>query len=182
MTEPTISLVWPPIAPGDGPAINTSLTDAETARLAVLAKGRKVLEIGAAYGYSTVVLAQSAASVVSVDPHQWLASETALRANLDAYRVAGKVDVRVGSSGDVLPALAAEGRRFGLVWIDADHRRPALEVDLDLAVPLLAKVGDLACHDFGETTCEDVRPVLRERFGEPHELVDTLAIYRGLGA
>jgi len=183
VTEPTISLTWRPVAPHTGgPAISTSLTAAEAARLGELAKGRKVLEVGAAYGYSTVVLASSAASLVSVDPHVWLQSEPALRANLDAYGVTAKVDVRVGASEDVLPALAAQGRRFGLIWVDGDHRRPAIERDVALSVPLLTKTGVLACHDFGEATCPDVREVLRERFGEPHELVDTLAIYRGLGS
>ena len=183
MTEPTISLMWRPVAPrAGGPAISTSLTAAEAARLGELAEDREVLEVGAAYGYSTVVLALAAASVVSVDPHAWLQSEPALRTNLDAYGVSAKVDVRVGASEGVLPAFAAEGRRFGLVWVDGDHRRPAIEQDVALAVPLLTTGGVLACHDFGETTCPDVREVLRERFGEPHELVDTLAIYRGLGS
>ena len=47
-------------------------------------------------------------------------------------------------------------------------------------LPLLRLGGVLACHDYDEDTCPGVRLALDDMLGPPHELVDTLAIYRGL--
>src|SRR5689334_294406 len=62
-----VKLEWRDVAPG--PAISTSLTAAETAELRRLGRNADVLEIGSAYGYSTVTLALVAKWVVAVDPH-----------------------------------------------------------------------------------------------------------------
>lgn len=175
-----IQLEWRDVPIGDGPPINTSVTDAETARLAELATGRRVLEVGAAYGYSTVVLAQAATHVTSVDPHQWLPSYAPLMANLHSYGVARKVDVLVTDSFTALGDLATVGERFGLVFVDGDHAEAAVEHDVTWARKLLAPGGILACHDYDEVTCPGVRAALDRLLGAPGELVDTLAVYEGL--
>src|SRR6266498_5773579 len=87
--------------------IPTAITREEAARLATLATGKDVLELGAQYGFSTVILAQAARRVTSVDWHQGDDSIAAMggeradtweayRANLARYGVAGKVDARRG--------------------------------------------------------------------------------------
>ena len=117
------------IVPDDIPS---AVTGEEAARLASLASGGDVLELGAQYGFSTVVLAQAARRVTSVDWHQGDASITAMgggpadtweayRQNLARYGVAAKVDARRGRFADVLPALAREGALFDGVFIDAQH-------------------------------------------------------------
>jgi len=50
--------------------IPTALTPAETELLQSLARDKYVLEVGALLGYSTVVLAQVAKQVISIDPHE----------------------------------------------------------------------------------------------------------------
>lgn len=176
-----MKLEWRPVAPGDGPAISTSLTADEAGKLSTLAaEKRDVLEVGSAYGFSAVVMALAGAHVVAVDPHVWLRSYEPMAANLRAYGVEDRVTVIMAGAEKALPTLAGHPRRFGLVWIDGDHERSAVERDVSLALPLLAPGGVFACHDWGEDTCPGVREALEARLGEPHELVDTLAIYRGL--
>lgn len=172
-----MKLDWRPIAPGDGPEISTSLTLAETDELRRLAKGAKtVLEVGSAYGYSSIAMALSGGRVLAVDPHQALNSSAAMTANLDAYGVADRVDIRCADSRQALPELAAEGRRFGLVWIDGDHEAPMVIHDVHWARNLLRKGGTLAVHDYGEDTCPGVKQAL-DAWKVPPRLVDTLAVY-----
>jgi predicted O-methyltransferase YrrM len=157
--------------------ISTSLTRAETDQLRWLAAGGDVLEIGSAYGYSAVVMASASARVVAVDPHTWLNSYDAMVANLDAYDLRDRVDIRRSDSWTVLPELHAQGKRFDLVWIDGDHEAPTVAHDVEWARKLLRDTGTLACHDYGEDTCPGVRQAL-DAWKPPPELVDTLAIYR----
>ena len=112
--------------------IPSAITGEEAARLASLASGGDVLELGAWLGFSTVVLAQAARRVTSVDWHQGDASLTvmgradqdtwaAYRENLARYGVAAKVDARRGRFEDVLPALRKQGALFDGVFLDAQH-------------------------------------------------------------
>lgn len=170
-------LEWRDMFPGDGPAIHTSLTGRETDQLRWLGAGGDVLEIGSAYGYSTVVLALAGARVTAVDPHIALGSLATLKANLAAYEVTDRVEIRQGYSQHVLPTLTG---RFDLAWIDGDHEDPAVEHDVTMALKLLRPGGVLACHDYDEATCPGVRTALDRVLGPPEELFDTLAVYRGL--
>jgi predicted O-methyltransferase YrrM len=162
------------------PAISTSITVAETNRLAELARDTDVLEIGSAYGYSACVMALAGARhVTAVDPHTWLASYEVMLANLDACGVADRVAVVRSASPDALAMLSGP---FGLVFIDGDHGAAAVHADVEAAMKLLAPGGVLACHDLGEDCCcPGVRAALESLFPDgPSEHVDTLAIYRGL--
>ena len=148
------------VVPDDIPS---AVTGEEAARLASLASGGDVLELGAQYGFSTVVLAQAARRVTSVDWHQGDASiETisgaecadtwdAYRQNLARYGVAGKVDARRGRFSDVLPALQKQGMLFDGVFIDAQHDAAAVAADLALALPLVRPGGWVAFHDYGRS-------------------------------
>lgn len=173
----TRALVWRPVAPSsDGPAIDTSLTLAETDELRRLAKDSDVLEIGSAYGYSAVAMALAGGRVDAVDPHAWLGSFDAMVANLAAYQVSGQVEIHRSDSWTVLPRLASEGRQFDLVWIDGDHEAPTVAHDVQWARKLLRPGGTLACHDYDEATCPGVRQAL-DAWKVPSKLVDTMAVY-----
>ena len=171
-----MQLIWRDVPIGDGKPINTSLTAAETAELQRLARDADVLEIGSAYGYSTCALALVAKSVVAIDPHLTHGSEGEMYANLMAYGVRYKVDIRVGYSQAVLPELAFH--RYDLVWIDGDHTAEVVEHDVTWALKLLKPGGHLACHDYDEVTCPGVRHALDKLFGGPGTLTDTLAVYQ----
>jgi hypothetical protein len=142
--------------------IPTAVTSGEAAKLASLASGGDVLELGAQYGFSTVILAQAARRVTSVDWHQGDDSIAAMggecadtweayRANLARYGVSSRVDARRGRFADVLPALAREGALFDGVFLDAQHDAAAVQADLDLALPLIRPGGWVAFHDYGRS-------------------------------
>lgn len=176
-----MKLEWRDVAIGDGPAISTSITAAEAEALRQLSRGaRTIMEVGSAFGYSAVVMAHAGATLVAVDPHAWLTSLQVMQGNLAAYGAAGWVLVDQRPSQVSLPERAAAGWRCDLIFIDGDHGESAVEHDVTWALELLADDGVLACHDYDEDTCPGVRPALDRVLGTPHELVDTLAIYRGL--
>lgn len=169
-----MKLEWRDVAPGDGPAISTSLTLAETDELRRLAAGGAVLEIGSAYGYSAIAMALAGArSVIAVDPHQWLNSWATMLANVEAYGVADRVTVwRMDSQ----TAMSTLGPAFDLVWIDGDHEASAVARDVEMGRKLLRPTGTLACHDYDEEICPGVRQAL-DAWKVPPKLVDTLAVY-----
>jgi predicted O-methyltransferase YrrM len=175
-------LPWRDAVPGDGPAIMTSVTGAEAAELARLAAAAgDVLEIGSAYGYSAIVMALAGGHVTAVDPHTggtWLGDTLAvMTGNLAAYGVADRVDICKEYSGTAMPALAADGRRFGLIFIDGDHTADAVRHDVQQALGLLRPGGVLACHDYGEDSCPGVRAALGGLFpAGPASLTGTLFV------
>ena len=130
----------------------SAVTYAECARLAELARGARVLEVGSYYGRSTVALASVSTAVHAVDPHEGGPSDATrtlddFLANLDRYGVRDRVVVHVGRSTQVLPMFRDGG--FSLVFIDAMHQRPDVDVDLVLSARCLEPGGCLALHDYG---------------------------------
>jgi predicted O-methyltransferase YrrM len=169
-------LPWRDVPAGlASPLISTSLTAAESDRLAELAAGRDVLEIGSAYGFSACVMALAGAKhVTAVDPHTWLGSHEAMVSNLDKAGVAESVTI----VRDASPAALAGLGPFGLVFVDGDHSAEAVAADVAAARAALDDGGVLAVHDYGEDCCcPGVRAALDILFpGGPDELVDTLFV------
>lgn len=172
-------LPWRSVRIGNGPFITTSLTANESDALRDLAQDESVVEVGSAYGYSTIVMAEVAQQVWSIDPHMGYGSVfnslPLMRDNLKSYGVEDKVHVIYGD--DAYGALAhfhALGNQYGLVFIDGDHREEAVRADVTLAMNMAKRV---ACHDYGEDTCPDVRKVLDSLGVEPARIVDTLWIW-----
>lgn len=173
-------LPWRPVAPGDGPAIETSLTAREAATLVDLAAGKRVLEIGSAYGYSAILMALAGATVVAVDPHGGYGSLPGslprMRENVAAYGVENRVEIIRCSSADCREHVDAS--YYDVVFVDGDHRLHAVRADIELAGWAADLDAALAFHDHGETSCPDVAEALDGRWPEgPHMLVDTLAVY-----
>ena len=161
--------------PAFGPAIETSLTEREALELQHLAALKRVLEIGSAFGYSTIVMAEVALQVKSVDPHIVHASWAPMGQNLIRYGVAEHVSLEVGTSEQILPTLGPH--QFDLVFVDGDHTSAGVAYDLAQAQRLATVDGILAFHDWDEETCQDVRPIL-EAWRRPDYVVDTLAVYQ----
>src|SRR5512135_1035148 len=177
----TVTLEWQEVRPApDGPSMLSSVAPDEAAQLASLAAGKRVLEIGAAYGYSAIVMALGGAEhVTSVDDHNgqtWLGDTfTAMRRNLAACGVARRVDMVCSNSAQALPSMARAGLKFGLIFVDGDHTYAAVRADIRNALPLLEDGGVLACHDYGEVGCPGVKQALDELFpAGPDELTGTL--------
>jgi predicted O-methyltransferase YrrM len=170
--------------------IPSSTTEAECLRLAELARGRRVLEIGTYFGRSTVSLASTAVAVHTIDVHP--ADEISgddtlagLMQNLDRYELRQKVVVHVGFSQLILPLLKPAS--FELAFLDAQHQREPVEEDLERLLPLLRPGGVIAFHDYGVPGVEHrgrwdpfgVTEVVDEFAGSRGlsvELVETLAV------
>jgi predicted O-methyltransferase YrrM len=172
--------------------IPSTTTEAECRRLAELARGKRVLEIGTYHGRSTVSLASTAAVVHTVDVHPAdpaTGDDTlaGLMRNLDRYDLRDRVVVHVGFSQLILPLL--QPGSFDLAFLDAQHQREPVEEDLAALLPLVEQGGVIAFHDYGVPGVEHrgrwdpfgVTEVVDEFVAErglPLEVVDTLAVVR----
>lgn len=136
------------------PAVSGWLRHEEGEALAELARGKRVLEVGSYCGLSTVCMARTAASVVSVDPHDGRGTAApadtlaALHSNLARYGVSGRVRCLVGTLETTAPVAESLGP-FDLVFIDGAHDRESVESDIARARELLAPGGVIALHDYG---------------------------------
>ena len=122
----------------------SNVTPAECSRLAQLATGRRVLEIGSYLGRSTIAMASTAEVVHSIDPHNGGPAEApntlpGFLANLERYGVRERVIVHIGVSTQI--AALFRPTSFDLVFIDAAHHRPYVDQDLLLALRCLAPGG-----------------------------------------
>jgi predicted O-methyltransferase YrrM len=133
------------------PHIVSAVTPPEAAKLAELATGANVLELGAHLGFSTVVMSRTAKLVCSVDSHVGLGPDTwdIFQENLKAWGATGNVAPIRGLFEDVLPILAARGVEFDGCFIDGDHTLESVKRDLELAKPLVRLGGFIAFHDYG---------------------------------
>lgn len=118
--------------------------------LRALAVGRRVLEVGSYHGRSTIAMAEVALGVVSVDHHRGdegtgpSDSEAAFRANLEAFGVAAKVDVRVADVAEVAFGLLGP---FDMAFVDGSHTYEHVFRDLTVAIDAVKLGGVVAWHD-----------------------------------
>jgi predicted O-methyltransferase YrrM len=166
-------------ATGRHPDIPSAVTDAEAGVLASLAEGGTVLELGAQFGFSTVVLAQAARVVHSVDWHRgdaeagWTDSLPTFAENLRRHDVADSVVVHVGAFAAVLPLLAAG--RFDLVFVDGAHDFASVAGDVAEALRLVKPGGAVALHDWGRF---EVAAAVRSVTDLPADVTDHLGVIR----
>ncbi|KAJ6783255.1 hypothetical protein PWT90_07501 [Aphanocladium album] len=100
---------------------------------------KNVLEVGTLGGYSSICFAQAGAKVTSVEidaNHRDVALQ-----NVEGL----DVEVILGSSTDVLPKLVKEGRKFDIVFVDADM--VGLGEEFDWAVKLTRPNGLIFLDD-----------------------------------
>jgi predicted O-methyltransferase YrrM len=90
--------------------------------LAQISGARKILEIGTLGGYSTIWLARGMASGDTLVTLEASAKHAEIaRINIARAGLTDVIEVRVGSTLDTLPQLAAEGRGpFDVIFIDAN--------------------------------------------------------------
>ncbi|MGO4200296.1 O-methyltransferase [Rhodococcus sp. TAF43] len=105
------------------PPIDVSPTQGKLLNLlARMVGATRVLEIGTLGGYSTIWLARAVGESGRVVTLEYEPRHAAVaRDNVDRAGVGGRVDIRVGTALDSLPAVEADGiAPFDLVFIDAD--------------------------------------------------------------
>jgi hypothetical protein len=131
------------------------LTPAEGGKLAELAAGKDVVELGAWCGRSTCAMSPSARTILSVDGFTGDADTgpaDTLTAFLAYTNSLANVSHYVGRFEDGLPAIA-DGCA-DLVFIDGQHDANSVERDSRIAQRLLRPGGTVAYHDY---TYESVR-------------------------
>lgn len=112
--------------------------------LALTCGARKILEIGALAGYSSLWLARAlppGGRLISLEVSEKHAAVA--RASLERAGFSDRAEVRVGPAQELLPALTAEAP-FDLVFIDAD--KPGYPTYLDWALRL-TRVGGVIVAD-----------------------------------
>jgi SAM-dependent methyltransferase len=164
--------------------VDSTISENEGRALAELARDRVVLELGAWLGRSTVCIAQTAAQLVSVDLHRGdehsgkASTLPGFMQSLDRYGLAERVVTVVGRFEDVLPLLAPAS--FDLVFLDGFHSYEQVSADIGLARRLVKPGGAMAFHDYGVDEFGVTRAV-DEAFGQPSQIVDTLAVVNSPG-
>jgi predicted O-methyltransferase YrrM len=139
--------------------------------LARIRQASRILEIGTLGGYSTIWLARALSSrgrlvtLESDSSHAAVARNNIARAGLDHI-----VDLRIGLALDILPALASEGQRFDLTFIDADKPNipEYFEWALKLSNPAALIIVDNVVRDGAviDATSEDLSIRGVRRFNE----------------
>lgn len=173
------------------------LTETEGRGLHAIARGKRVLEIGSYCGRSTICLAQSAAHVTSVDPHDGTGTPNPrdtldeFCGNVIRYEVSPKIQVHRGTlaAPDGLPEFTAGP--FDIVFIDGAHDYPSVRKDIASALSRLAPDGLLAFHDYRTHAGEHdggydpgVTRAVNELLSAGAELIDrhgTVAVVRPRG-
>ena len=182
-------LVWSSLSPDEGQALRD------------LSLGKRVIEIGAAFGFSASAMAWRAEHVWSLDPHAVVPAyglfgieQTTnpeiyqggtlehMRANLSQAGLLDKVTICVGYSQNLLAAgaeLATEltGKELDFAFIDGDHSYGMCLADLRNCERILTRPATIAIHDFNEMNNQEVSKAINDWRGDrPMRLVDTLAI------
>lgn len=134
-------------------AVEGWLADNEGDMLQLLASGKRVLELGAWKGRSTVCLALVATKVVSIDWHRGdnrtgdAFTLPSFVANIEAFGVRGRIVPIVARIEDAWQLLAPAS--FDLVFIDDDHGQTVAASTL-AARTLVRPGGVIAWHDSDE--------------------------------
>lgn len=143
-----------------------------------------VLELGAFYGFTTIVMASVAEYVYSVDWHQGdehaggYETWEGYRANLIGYRVDDRVESIRGRFEEEVPKLAARGVVCDGAFLDGFHTEEAVTRDLNLALTVVKPGGWIAFHDYGRSAATGhsgfaITPVA-DKFGVT-DVIGTLA-------
>jgi predicted O-methyltransferase YrrM len=163
----------------------TAMTEMETLSLERCARDKVVLELGAEYGYSTMVMGRVAKRVVSVDWHRGYPNCIAgpknantlypYLDNIKEVRVSGVVLPVVGRFEDVLPFL--HDQSFEFIFLDGGHDFEQAVLCFTEVRRLLVPDGVFACHDYGHPLCPE-RAVAESLGVRPRSpVVGTLAIF-----
>jgi predicted O-methyltransferase YrrM len=144
-----------------------------------LARGKRVLEIGSYCGLSTVCIASSAESVVSVDPHDGRGTAVQqntlarFKENLERYGVSEKVFSIVGTIQ--ADTLSGGDDEFDLIFIDGAHDYESVRNDIACALEIVAPGGLLAFHDYRSPIDPGVAQAVDELLAAGGELLSTHA-------
>ena len=148
--------------------IKSAVTEVEANKLAELAEGRRVLELGTDFGRSTIAMAQTAQLVVTIDhclaspfgPYPHTAIE--FLKNVARYDLQKKIIPIVGWSHDVGRILRSAS--FDMLFIDGHHTADSLSSDLRTLTHTLRQKHVIAFHDYDESQFPDYKKEIDKRY------------------
>lgn len=110
-----------------------------------------IVEIGSAYGLSTMVLADGARragrdKVYTIDPHSFYGSEAEMRANFDRHGMTNWITAVVSESGPAAKSLKVGPIR--LLYIDGLHTYEGARADIKDWVPKVVPGGIVVFDDY----------------------------------
>lgn len=153
------------------------LSPVEADELRRLAAGKTVLELGAWKGRSTVVMAEVAAYVVSVDRHKGIPEREGVESlpdYLDNVRGLENVAIVIAEFDKIVPLFDSF---FGFCFIDGSHDEQSVYRDAMMAMEHVDGYGTIAFHDWD---FESVRKGgLRAMCKSPNRVVDSVASFEG---
>ena len=166
-----VTLLELSLGPWSSPAADTVML----AKMAMCARPKRVLEVGAYRGFTTKMLARHTSDGTKIvafdrDPRHG-----------EAYRgteFETKIERRVGEMSKEAFAKDAPGS-YDLIFLDADHTYEAVKRDTKILLPLLAPRGYFIWHDYANWG------KFNRLNGVPewlHELAETLPIANASGS
>ena len=164
------------------------ITEDEAAALRGYAAGKRVLEIGSAFGFSTLALASVAEHVWAIDPH----SAAVIRGNFDLWEEHDIARLQAGSLAFLTSNLAIAGLTdrvticrersqdylaretpdVSFAFIDGDNTFDGCMTDLRNCARIM-ETGVICVHDY---ECESGVREAVDHWGGQHDLVDSMAI------
>ena len=153
--------------PNDLPDIPTGISVNESRLLSSQARGKVVLEIGALLGYSTVVMARTAAKVHSIDRHMGYPDHDPQPTapiyfqNLHRYGVMDKIIAYVGDAIEILDGMYGVVPEFTFIDLNG-HYDDTFSVLDDLLNYGSTGEGRIAIHDYGHPDWPGVKEAVDE--------------------
>ena len=136
------------------------------------ARSKTVLDIGTFTGYSALSFAEGLpadGSVVTIECDEKIA--TVAKMCFDASAQASKIDLRVGNAPVILEELVSTGRKFDVVFIDADKDNYATYYKLAMDGGLLANGGCILADNSLCALVYDKDDIRRQRLHEFNMMV-----------
>ena len=153
------------------PNIPTALSPNEVEALRRICRDQRVVECGALLGFSTIVIADVAKYVISIDRHEGYGPPTyrPFMSNISRYR-----DRIFPIIGDVREALLGKIADRYFIDLDGKYRTTLSALCAIPAGP--EKI--VAVHDFGRAHCDGVEKAIITAGYDVLEVIDTLAVCR----
>ena len=136
------------------PALSTTRNLIEIEQILRCNRPENTLEVGMAFGGSSLIFADVGGTMcpglyrhTSIDPYQSTVWDGVGMQCLESAGLQDFVELFEEPSSLVLPRMVAEGRRFGLIYVDGSHLFEDVFVDAYFCMRLLAEDGYLLFDD-----------------------------------
>ena len=153
-------------------------------------KPNRTLEIGMAFGGSTLTFGQSHKDLgryplkqhTAIDPVQSKYWDDAGRLQLENAGLEGYVEVIETYSLQAMPRLVAEGRKFGMAYIDGSHQFEDVLIDFIFTHEVLEVGGIILFDDSTDSHVAKVLRFLEANYDESYAPVSLVRFRDGLSA